>query len=879
MRRHLSVATAVFFFVALPGRAQELPRAPGAARKQARATRVANGSVRIDGRLDDQAWELAAPVTDFVQKEPVEGASPTEPMEVRIVYDDTAIYIGARMLNRERTLIQAPLARRDTATDQAEHILVSFDTFLDRRTAYAFGVTAAGVRIDRFYPGDDETAWDDEFDPVWEAKTSVGDREWTAELWIPFSQLRFTDRPEQIWGLNLKRLVPTLNEVDYWVAVPRTEVGWYSLFGDLRGIQGVRPPRRLELLPYYAGASTVYANRDLSNPFDDGRNLANRAGADLKLGLGPNLTLEATMNPDFGQVEADPAEVNLSVYETIFPEKRPFFTEGARLLNLRAVDNFYNSRRIGAPPTGPASGDFRDYPTSATILGAAKLTGRLPSGTSIGMLTAVTDEEFAKTANRDSLTIRSTRVIPRVSYGLARVQQEYGPSASTASIMVTAMHRSLDVADPLSALLARNAFTVSHDGLMRFKGGRYQLTTFGGTSYVDGEPAAIERIQRSSVRYLQRPDKNYAPLDPTRTSLPGYKLGGGIERTGGRHWLWNLRGDTESPGFEPNEFGRLRAGDGFSNNFSLTYRETQPGRMLRNYSISASQTNEWNYGGDRQEGSIRNTNNLTWRNFWTIQTQIARTFSALDERLTRGGPLMATPRGWNAYILIKSSAAARTAWNGQFAVNGNEEGGRLRRFTGGLSLRPGPRWEVSVAPEFSREVVSQQYIATIDSGRAATYSKRYVFGFVDRSTFSAQFRLNLTVRPDMNLDLYAEPFAASGRYHDFGELLAAGGRQRLLYGTSGTTIARQADGSRVVTDGSTSFKFADPDFNNRSFRSNLVLRWEWRPGSTLYLVWQQDRSESLAIPDQAGLRDMFGSLKAPGTNYFVVKTSFWVPIR
>jgi len=272
--------------------AAQVPAAVNLPRKQATATRVATGAVRVDGLLDDDAWRQATPITEFLQKEPTEGAQPTDPMEVRFVYDDAALYVGARMVSREGGGIQAPLGRRDNV-EQAEHLLIAFDTFLDRRTAVVFGVTAAGVRIDRFHSSDNEDSFDSGFDPVWDAQTSVTGEGWTAELWIPFAQLRFNPEKELIWGLNVQRFRPTLDEEDYWILIPRTERAWSSRFGDLRGISSVPPRRRVELLPYIAGASTLHAAADRVNPFNRGANLESRAGADLKVGLGPNLTLDA----------------------------------------------------------------------------------------------------------------------------------------------------------------------------------------------------------------------------------------------------------------------------------------------------------------------------------------------------------------------------------------------------------------------------------------------------------------------------------------------------------------------------------------------------------------------------------------------------------
>jgi hypothetical protein len=859
--------------------AQERIAGEAVVRKQATAMRVGEGAIRVDGRLDDESWRQAIPITDFVQKEPDEGVQPTEGMDLRVVYDDSAIYFGVRLHKSPERQIQAPMGRRDGVEEQAEYVMVALDTFQDRRTAYAFGVTATGVRIDRFYPQDDETNFDEGFDPVWEARTTTDDSGWSAELWIPFSQLRFNDLAEQAWGLNVQRSTPSINELDYWVAVPRTQKGWASHFGDLTGIVGVRPTRRLELLPYVAGASTVNANRDLANPFDDGRNLTSRFGGDLKMGIGPNLTLEATMNPDFGQVEADPAVVNLTAFETFFTEKRPFFTEGASLLNMSNVNNFFYSRRIGAPPVASVSGDFVDYPSTSTIIAAGKLTGRFSSGTSLGAIAALTDSESARVFDLDYGTIGKVRVAPRTSYGLVRVVQEFGVSRSTVSAMATAVHRNFVANDPLSALLPENAFSVASDSLLRFKGGQYELFSYGGFTYVGGEPGAISRIQRSAVHYLQRPDRTYARFDPTRTSLAGYKAGGIFERTGGRHWLWNVNTDFEPATLDTNDIGRLSAGDGIRLSGTLRYRETVPGRMFRNYQLSVSQNNEWNFAGMRQGGSARANLTLTFLNFWTATLSTGPNMRFLDGRLTRGGPLMRAPGGWLTTATLRNRASAETVWNGSLTRSIDELGGGRLNVNGGLSFRPGPRWQLSVTPAYTREVGSQQYVTSLDGGRPETYDRRYIFSFIERSTVSTQLRTSYTFKPDLNLDVYAEPFAASGRYYDFGELAEPRALHLRFYGTAGTTIALQPDGSRVVTDGTASFPLKNSDFNVRSFRSNVVLRWEWRPGSTLYIVWQQDREISETLSGRVGAGDMFRSLSAPGSNFFAVKTSFWLPVR
>ena len=845
--------------------------------KRASAIRVADDAVRVDGHLDEPSWEQAQGLVDFVQKEPIEGAAPNERMEIRFVYDSSALYIGARMYKNPDSRIQAPMGRRDRF-EQAENIQIALDTFHDRRTAYVFGVTASGVRIDRFHPEDNETTFDEGFDPVWQARTSVDAQGWTAELWIPFSQLRFTGAPEQLWGLNVRRSTPTLDEDDYWVPIPRTATAWASRFGELAGIRNVPSSRRLELLPYVAGASAITAEGNPDNPFDSGGNLEGRVGADIKMGVGPNLTLDATINPDFGQVEADPAEVNLSGVETFFDEKRPFFTEGSGLLNLAPVGNFFYSRRIGAPPIASASGDFVDAPATSTILGAAKLTGRTASGMSIGALAAVTAAEDAKIFTRSSALTTAAPVAPRTSYGVVRVQQEYGRNKSTFSGMATVLHRDLE-APSLAGLLPRNALVAAGDSIVRFKEGEYVLTSYAGMSHITGKPAALARVQRASAHYAQRPDRDYAVYDPTRTSMSGFKLGSSLQRQAGRHWIWTLQHDNESPNLELNDLGRLGNGDGLQFIGDLRYRETRPGKIFRSYWIGTRQTNEWNYGGDHVTKNAQIYTTQVWRNFWTTQVSYTHSRRRLDGRLTRGGPLMEVPQGWTTNVQLRNRASAQTSWNTEIIASGDDDGGLTRQVEGTIAFRPGPQWQLSVTPSFLREIETQQYITSLAGGSQLTYGRRYIFGEIDRSTYSTQFRLTYTLKPDVNLDVYAEPFAASGSYTNIGELGAPGTRTRRTYGTDGTTAATQADGSLLVTDGSAAFRVSNNDFNVRSLRSNVVLRWEYRPGSTVYLVWQQDRRVSETIGTRIGFGDPFRALGEPGNNYFVIKTSFWLPVR
>jgi hypothetical protein len=832
--------------------------------KVAHAVRLAGAPPRLDGRLDDAVWAQAAFFSDFVQKEPVEGAEPTERTEIGILYDDEALYVGVRAYADDPRAIQRTVGRRDgSGLTQSEHVWISLDTYRDRRTAYSFGVTASGVRMDWFHPRDHEFALDLTYDPVWEARAVVDSLGWSAEMRIPFSQLRFRDQDEQVWGLNVDRWIPSRNEDVFWVPVPRNATGWSSRMGTLVGIRGIRPGRRLELLPYAASSATLTPGADPRDPFNpDGRAAELRAGADVKLGLGSHATLEATVNPDFGQVEADPAVVNLSAFETFFDERRPFFTERRDLFRSAGPNLFY-SRRIGARPPGAAAGDYVDRPGASTILGAGKLTGRFGSGFSLGALAAVTARETARTFDTASARAGEVEIAPPAGYAVVRVQREFGPHGSTVGLMATAVGR--HVRGALVEVLARQAYASSLDWNLRFRGGEYEFGGWAAFSRVAGDSTVILAQQRASRRYYQRPDQGYVRLDSSRTTLSGYAAGLYGGRRSGRHWLWDVSLGAESPGYEINDLGRIVTADGLSAFASLTYRETRPGRLFRDYRISLNGGGEWNYGGVRQFSHTSVDVSVTWRNQWGTFATLLVEPRGQDMRLTRGGPSMGRPRGWITFWTVRSNFAASSSWNLRAAYGTNEDGGLHYRLSGGLTLRPAPRWSLSVSPGYLHDRNVRQYVdAFPDPQAAATYGVRYVFATVALSQWSAPLRLNYAFTPDLTLELYGEPFIASGRYARHGELDRPGSRRLLVYGEDLPVPP--------------SVTLPASDFTVASFRSNAVLRWEWRRGSTLFLVWQQNRGASSGSARPVRPGDLFDGLGAPGDTFLAVKLTYWLAV-
>ncbi len=853
---------------------------PSKNRKQIKANKINPDPPRLDGFLDDEVWQYAEFTSEFFQKDPNEGEPAMHKTEVGFMYDESSLYIAARMYFENPDEIHAYVTRRDKAGNSAR-IIISLDTYLDRRTAYTFGLTAGGSRFDYYHPSDHERRRESSFDPVWEGKVQMTDYGWSAEMQIPFSQLRFKNQDEQIWGVNINRWIPNTNEDLYWVLIPKDDTGWSSKFGNLVGISGIQPSRRIELLPYSASSARYTSDADPLDPFNDGSKYNSRVGLDLKMGLGSNLTLDATVNPDFGQVEADPAVVNLSAFETFFRERRPFFIEGRQLFD-NVGPTFFYSRRIGSRPHGSAEGDFLDNPDNTTIIGAAKITGRLNSGLSIGVLSAVTSTEHADTftaATDSTAEIRGkTKVEPLNGFGVVRLQQEFGASQSTVGLMLTGVKRDVSNGSALAEILNKQAYTGNFDWNLRFQGGKYVLSGYAGFSHINGDPLAIVRAQRSSARYYQRPDATHVRLDSSRTSLSGYAASISFNKNSGEHWLWGTGISTESPAFELNDAGILSGADGVGSSGFLTYRETKPGKLFRDYSFNFSAFAKWNFEGIRTFGILDFFFNSTFKNFWNTSLHYHYLPQNQSWTATRGGPLMATASNHHVMTRISNNRASNFNWRTRVSYIWNDLDGFDFSTSARFSFKPTDALELSLEPEYERERTPRQYFDEFGNGRDVTFGQRYVFSAIDRSTLSTQIRLNYAITPDLSLELYAEPFAASGKRFDFGELLKPRSKDLRFYGTDGTTITENGDGF-TVTDGTDTFELENRDFNIRSFRSNFVLRWEWRRGSTLFLVWQQDRSSSEDQGSFVTPGSLFDSLSARGDNFLALKVSYWLPVN
>ncbi|HEY4643985.1 MAG TPA: DUF5916 domain-containing protein, partial [Bacteroidota bacterium] len=607
-------------------------------------------SIEVDGILSEDVWQLGG-TTGFTQLDPDEGAPETEKTVVWVAYDDAALYVAARMEDSAPDSIVSRLGRRDSFLS-SDWFYVAVDSYHDRRTAFYFGVTPAGSIEDGTFYND---SWSDSsWDGVWDVATNSDSLGWTAEMRIPYSLLRFQRESEYVWGINFLRQIQRRNEEDYLVMVPKKESGFVSRFADLLGIRDIDPPSRVEILPYAVSSGHFLQHRP-GDPFNDGSEYEGNVGADLKLGIGSNLTLDATVNPDFGQVEVDPAVVNLSQYETFFEEKRPFFIEGANIFNFGqggssdywnfnwSNPEFFYSRRIGRPPqVSMTHAGYADIPDRTAILGAAKLSGKVGDW-SLGLLSVVTPREYGRI---DSSGVRfEDEVEPLSYYGVVRSQREFNKGERAVGFIGTASLRDLRT-PALAKALSRRAFVVGLDGWTFLDSSRtWVLTGWSGVTRVEGDRARILRLQQAAQHYYQRPDADEVELDSSATSLSGWAT---------RIWLNKEKGNVRlnaglgflSPGFETNDLGFHWSGDKVNSHVVIGYQWYDPGRVFRRKGFNVAMFRNYTLGGKKTGEGYYLFSNSQFLNYWGLNVNVGWNAKTLDDTRTRGGPLMEKPASW-----------------------------------------------------------------------------------------------------------------------------------------------------------------------------------------------------------------------------------------
>lgn len=845
-----------------------------------------DGGIQIDGKLDEAAWAAVTPITNFLQFDPNEGQPVSERTEGRILIDDVAIYVGLRLYDSNPSGIQSQLARRDESVE-SDLVEVSFDTFHDHLSGVIFRLSPAGARRDASMSanGNQDNSWD----AVWEGSATVDAQGWSAEFRIPLSQLRFNpSRADQIWGIQLSRRIARKGENAAFSFTPRTEQRGIHRFGHLTGLGRLSAPKRLELVPY-ALMKNVNPDADRNDPLRKRNEVVPGFGLDVKYGITSNLTLDATFNPDFGQVEVDPAVVNLSAFETFYPEKRPFFVEGANIFSfgdMRSQNNsngysFLHSRRIGRAPQRSLGGPsiaWVDAPIETTIAGAAKLTGRTAGGYSFGILDALTLREEAVYRDNAGKDHRAT-VEPRSNYFAGRVKRDLHEGNTTVGVAATAVNRQLD--DPaLNPIFRTGAYAGGLDWQHAWGNRRW---AFDGNIVMTrnvGSAQSIDILQRSSARYLQRPDRESYRRDSTKTSLTGYLAELTFAKTAGKHWTGSVTYQDYSPGFEINEMGFLGQTDMRGIAPLIGYSETKPSKRLRRWDHFLFWNPTWTYDGDMTYNGVGTIFSAELPNFWQVFLRGDWRPPAFDPGLTRGGPVARAVSGGGFQGEFESDRRKSYRYGVSASRSFNTEGGRGLNLSPFLRLRPSTALRVSLSPQFNRSYAIGQFVTRVRDPLATnTYGTRYIFATLDQTQLSMVTRVDWTFTPKLSLQIFAQPLLAAGDFQDYKEFAKPRQFAFRVYGRDQGTISKSGSLYTVDPDGSgaaPSFSFGDRDFNTRSLRGNAVLRWEYRPGSALFLVWQQSR-EAFEQTGQFELGRDFGELfSAPPQNVFVIKGTWWI---
>jgi len=859
--------------------------------------------IHLDGRLDEAVWRSAPVATNFLQAQPHEGQPATQRTEVRFAYDDAAIYVGARMYDDSGSRgVQTRLVRRDANAD-ADYLEVIFDTYHDHIGRLFFTVNPSGVRGDANGLGG---GGDDSWDPVWEVKTAIDSLGWTAELRIPFSQLRYrSSDQEQTWGLQIWRQENRLNELSQWSFWHLNESGGAPRFGHLDGMVIHRAPGKAEIMPYVVGRSTNIPVSDPTDPFTKAHTTDGRVGADARYLVTSNLTLTATVNPDFGQVEVDPAVVNLSAFETAFDEKRPFFVEGSSYFgfgglncffcsNVSSLSMFY-SRRVGRPPQIDAfaygdslnSVNHADVPGNSTIIGAAKLTGRTPSGWSIGTMDAITGRANA-TVQWANNARTEVAVQPFTNYFVGRVQKDLRDGATVVRAMATSVYH--DLTDTVEAdRLSKHAESFGLSSDMYFHKRDYHLMAQVAGTSVSGDPAAILRLQRSSARYFQRPDRGNGSnglfsdkYDPSATSLRGLGAYARFARDQG-DLLWEVSTNLRTPGFENNDIAFLSQADYWYLGGNVFRQWTKVTNWYRSMFFITGGQQKYNFDWDLIDRQGQVFYDITLLNYWELTTFFIHRQSVFDDRLTRGGPVVKKP-GVNYWQLgVSSDRRKNIVVNGNASYDRSSEG--LPEWSTSLTvqLRPASNISLSLGPSYNSNKRSDQYVEAVADPTATAFGgNRYIFASLAQHAVSMETRFNITFTPNLTFELYAQPLIASGSYSRYKEFAAPRGLKKLTYGQDiGTATVTPGSPNTITIDPdgagpADTIHFSDPTFTFRSLRGNAVLRWEYRPGSTLYLVWTRETDSSLyrgAINFGPDARSLF---QGPAQNIFLLKVNYWL---
>lgn len=828
----------------------------------------------IDGKMNDAAWDIVEWQTDFIENSPDENTPPSQQTKFKIVYDENYLYVALYALDTHPDSIVRRLSRRDGFV--GDRINVVIDSYYDKRTAFIFTVTAAGVKGEELATDNGDNI-DDSWNPIWYTKAGMDAQGWTAEMKIPFSQLRFGKAKKQVWGFNISRSIFRENERSVWNRIPVDAPGWISEMGELHGLKNIKPQKQLEIQPFTATQLETYP-AEAGNPFRDGSDFKLNGGLDAKIGITNDLTLDLTVNPDFGQVEADPGAINLDGFEIFFREQRPFFVENNNIFDYnfgRSRDNLFFSRRIGRSPQGypsTASGAFVDQPQNTTILGAAKFSGKTKNGWSIGVLESITDKEFAEIDNNGDRT--KELVEPLTNYFVGRLQKDFNEKNSYIGGIFTATNRRLE--DNLNHL-RKEAYTGGIDFKHQWKERKYFVEGHIVASHVSGSKEAITNTQMSLTHLFQRVDAGHVNVDPNRTSLSGTGGRFAAGKVAGGNWTYNGGLIWRSPELELNDIGFLRQADDIRQYFNLGYRALKPFGVFRSMSGRFSQFTTYDFEGNYNRIQYQLRGRAEFNNTWWINLGLTHKPRIYSNTMLRGGPRWRFSEENSIFSFFGTDNRKKLrAFFGIIYSGAKQNNFSFFRIETGITYQPTDALQISFNPEFSRNPNKTQYVTETDFNG----TPRYILGTIDNKTLSASIRLNYIINPDLSIQYYGQPFISRGNYSNLKYVTnpIADDLYNRFYQFEDNQISLNINSNTYLVDenldSTTDYEIRNPDFSFVQFRSNLVVRWEYIPGSEIFLVWSQGVT-SFANPSDDLFRGLeTGILDQKPENIFLLKMTY-----
>jgi hypothetical protein len=822
------------------------------------------GVPKIDGLLDDEIWSLGEWQGNFTQQQPVGGVDPTEETYVKVLYDHSNLYVSIICQDDEPELIRDIFDRRDALSGDMAGIAI--DSYHDMLTAFEFNMSAGGQKMDLKHQGD--YGWDFNWNGVWDGATSKTDTGWVAEMKIPFSQIRYSNKEEHIWGMHVWRWIDRKQEEDQWQYIPLQAPAMVYLFGELQGVEQIRTSRQMELLPYLSTGAEKTANISASPEFKY------NGGIDAKLGISSDFTLDLTINPDFGQVEADPSVMNLTSFETFYEEKRPFFLEGNDVFDYALDEDIpYYSRRIGAAPNFPSYRNGQnvfEIPNWTTILGAAKLTGKSKKGLSVGVINGLTAQEFG--IREYAYDRKEIQVAPLSNYHASRVKKEFNEGNTIVGGIFSLVNR-ISPDSAVSELLPTMAVSGGVDLLHYWDNKNYFVEAKTIASQLQGSKEAILEKQLSHIHRFQRPDADYLVVDSLRESLAG---SGGLVKIGkkGGKFNFSLAGQYRSPGINLNDIGYIRQADFVGERIELAYRMNEPTKRIRNYTLGFSQEAQWSFGGENTLNEAGLNFTLRTNKLWSYILNYSFVFSHLDTRELWGGPAIRIDGEHQTGAMIKSNGSKDLSGSLGFHYNKYlVEDSHHEFVSAGITWLPIRRIKLSVNAMYQNRQYHQQYVSTL----VGVDETLYLTGQIDQQIASLTFRGELFISPEFSIQYYGSPFFSVGKYSGFKRVNQPRAKNMDDRHEELDVSYDEVENSYSFDYNSESWSFNNPDFSFMQFRSNLVLRWEYNLGSTIYLVWAHDRSDwkNVYNPVSDITGDLFG---LPGNHTFMFKVNFWFPI-